>query len=107
MLNRFWHPSQELCGFILQDETVIVCENKHSDPTKGFEIAQEEIDKYDNITCFWHSHPSDDINLSLADYQTFLNYPDQKHRIYGSTGYAEYYVRRGFVMREENDFKIS
>lgn len=107
MLNKMWHPTVELCGFGLEDGTIIACENKASDPTRAFQIDEQEIKRHDNIVFFWHSHPSDDVNLSLADYHTFLSYPEHRHRIYGSTKYAEYYVRRGFVMREEYDFEIS
>ena len=107
MSNNFWHPKLEKCGFILEDGTVVECENTSPNPERGFQIDQAEIDKYNNISVFWHSHPSDDLNLSLEDYFNFLKYPEQRHRIYGSTEYAEYFVRRNFVMREENDFTIS
>lgn len=108
MLNNFWHPHLERCGFILKNNTVIECENISDTPQLTFKIADSDIEKYaENIYCFWHSHPSDDVNLSLKDYQLFLLYPEHKHRIYGSKVFAEYYVRRNFVMREEYDFEIS
>ena len=79
--------------------------NKYNIPyVKMFEYTK--IIGLENIECFWHSHPSNNLNLSLDDYAAFLKYPDHKHRIYSQTSFAEYYVRRGFVMRVENDFTI-
>lgn len=102
MSSKFWNPTLERCGFILKDGTPIEVPNVHSDPKNFFKVDQAEIDKYiDDIAIFWHSHPSGNDNLSLSDYFAFLAYPDHKHRIYNSENtYAEYYVRRGFVMRE-------
>lgn len=102
MLSKFWNPYEERCGFILQDGTVIETPNVHSEPSWYFKIDQSEIDKHlPDIYAFWHSHPDNNLNLSLADYFSFTAYPKHKHRIYNSENqYAEYYVRRGFVMRE-------
>lgn len=102
MSSKFWSPIEERCGFILKDGTQIEVPNVHSDPMNFFKIDQAEIDKYiGDIAIFWHSHPNNNLNLSLTDYFSFLAYPDHKHRIYNSQDqYAEYYVRRGFIMRE-------
>lgn len=102
MLSKFWNPNEERCGFILKDGTAVELPNIHPEPSRYFKIDQGEIDKQlDNIEAFWHSHPDNNINLSLADYFAFNQYPDHRHRIYNSDdNYAEYYIRRGFVMRE-------
>ena len=102
MSNRFWNPIEETCGFILKDGTVIEVANIHPDPTRYFRMSESEIEKHlPEIDIFWHSHPNGNLNLSLSDYFSFTQYPDHKHRIYGfDDKYAEYYVRRGFVMRE-------
>jgi len=102
MLSKFWSPEAERCGFILKDGTHIEVPNIHKDPRNFFAMDEAEIEKHkDQIAYFWHSHPSNDINLSLDDYFAFLAYPDHRHRIYNSKDeFAEYYIRRGFVMRE-------
>ncbi|WGH24513.1 tail protein [Acinetobacter phage EAb13] len=102
MLSKFWSPEVERCGFILKDGTQVEVPNVHKEPQNFFAIDEAEIEKYkDQIAYFWHSHPSNDINLSLDDYLSFLAYPDHRHRIYNSKDeFAEYYIRRGFVMRE-------
>ena len=104
MSSKFWSPFSERCGFILKDGTLVEVPNIHQEPSNFFTIDSEEIKKHlDQIECFWHSHLDDNLNLSLDDYLSFLAYPDQRHRIYNSKDeYAEYYVRRNFVLREEN-----
>ena len=102
MSSSFWHPILERCGFILKDGSVVEVENESATPSGTFQISESVIEQtgLENIAIFWHSHPSGDVNLSLDDYFNFLQYPDHKHHIYNETGFAEYYVRRGFVMRE-------
>lgn len=108
MSHNCWHPTLEQCGFILKNQEVVFIGNLSRNPEVSFEISEKDIEKIglENIECFWHSHPSNNLNLSLDDYAAFLKYPDHKHRIYSQTSFAEYYVRRGFVMRVENDFTI-
>lgn len=103
MSSNFWHPTHERCGFILKNGTQIEVPNIHLDPQKHFQIADEDIEKYlPDVAYFWHSHPSNVLNLSLSDYFCFLTYPEHRHRIYGENdAFTEYYVRRGFVMQEE------
>ncbi|URG13841.1 hypothetical protein [Acinetobacter phage vB_AbaS_TCUP2199] len=103
MSSKFWSPFSERCGFILKDGTQIEVPNIHKEPSNFFAMDPAEIEKYkDQIAYFWHSHVDDNINLSLDDYLSFLAYPDHRHRIYNSRDeYAEYYVRRDFVLREE------
>lgn len=102
MLSKFWSPYEERCGFILKDGTVVEVPNIHPEPKRYFQISQEEIDKHlPEIYAFWHSHSDNNLNLSLADYFSFIAFPNHRHRIYNKENqYAEYYVRRGFVMRE-------
>lgn len=103
MLNNQWNETVELCGVILKDGSVIEAKNVHPFPQNNFTMGKDFLDSLDldNVACFWHSHPSNELNLSLSDYENFLKYPDHVHRIYSAFDYADYYVRRGFVMRVE------
>lgn len=103
MLNNLWDETHERCGVILKDGTEVEAKNTHPFPQNNFTIDSDFLDQLDldNVACFWHSHPSNDVNLSLSDYENFLKYPDHIHRIYSAFDYADYYVRRGFVMRVE------
>lgn len=103
MLNNNWDEVVERCGVILTNGASVEFKNNHPEPSKHFLITEEDIDSVglSNIACFWHSHPSNDVNLSLDDYQMFLKYPDHIHRIYSAFDSADYYVRRNLVMRVE------
>lgn len=97
-----WNPIEELCGFILTDGTIIEVANRSPRPKETFLISQEDIAVYglDKIQTFWHSHPSNNTNLSAEDYFMFLQYPDHKHRIYSQDGYADYIIRNGLVIKD-------
>lgn len=103
MLNSQWNEVNERCGVILKDGTEVEAKNTHKFPHSNFTMDQEFLDQLDldNVACFWHTHPSNDLNLSVTDYENFLKYPDHIHRIYSAFDYADYYVRRGFIMRVE------
>lgn len=97
--NKMWHPIEELCGFILNDGSVIEVANIASNTKQHFKISVAILEHYLNdIAIFWHSHPSNNTNLSLEDYKAFLAFPDHEHRIYSETQYTSYYVRRGLVI---------
>lgn len=103
MLNaKTWDSTVELCGFILRTGEVVFVNNKSENPSNSFEISQEDIDLYglDNIAYFWHSHPSNNLNLSVADYFNFLKYPDHIHRIYTENAFRDYKIRNGLVIQE-------
>lgn len=97
-----WHPILEKCGVILKTGEIVELINESFEPDQSFKISQEAVDNIglDNIETFWHSHPSNNSNLSLEDYFTFIKYPDHKHRIYVNDHFVDYYVRNGLVIRE-------
>lgn len=86
-------------GFVLNDGTVIECENISSTPEESFQVAAEEIIKYcDDATATWHTHPNSDNNLSAGDYETFMSWPNLAHYIIGTNGVREYYVKDGELL---------
>lgn len=101
MLNEFWSPVVERCGVILKDGSVQELNNIHPKPDSFFEMDMKQVENLiDDVEVFWHSHTTNNVNLSLADYFSFLKYPDHIHRIYSATGFAQYIVRNGLVIRE-------
>ena len=99
MSNNNWHPSKELCGYIAADGSIVNLENFSTRPEQEVAINLEEVP--DDALGLWHSHPSNDINLSVEDYINFLQFPEYIHRIYSKDSYAEYYVRNNVVYRRE------
>ena len=50
-------PSQETCGFVLEDGHVVEVENKADDPVNQFVIDHETYAEYEEeIKGVWHSH---------------------------------------------------
>ena len=66
---------------------VFINMNTNSKPLSQYDIIRAEIEGVKGV--------------SLDDYQMFLKYPDQIHRIYSAFDSADYYVRRNLVMRVE------
>lgn len=99
MSNPNWHPKKELCGYITADGSTVALENFAVNPIKG--VAINLTDVPENASGLWHSHPSNDVNLSVEDYINFLQFPEYIHRIYSKDSYAEYYVRNNVVYRRE------
>lgn len=101
-LLGYWNPTIEVCGLVLDQEMVILCENRSTTPHESFEISRTDVEnRLQNLTHFWHTHPSGCVNLSVDDYKAFLNFPKQKHLIIGNGRIAEYYVIDDVVYRSE------
>ena len=51
-------PEQELCGFVLENGSVVQCQNIALDPVNQFEIAPHDYAKWDEqgIAGVWHTH---------------------------------------------------
>lgn len=75
----------ERVGIILTDGTIHELENKADDPFSQFRIDPSVlIALEDEIEATWHTHPHGYANLSVADYQTFLAWPQFFHYIVGN-----------------------
>ena len=99
MSNNNWHPKKELCGYITEDGSLESLENLATKADREIWLNMEEVPE--TAIGLWHSHPNNDVNLSVEDYINFLQFPDYIHRIYSKDSYAEYYVRDNVVYRRE------
>lgn len=62
-------PEEEVCGFVLKDDTVVSVPNTSSDRTNQFAIEPKDYAFYDeNIAGVWHSH-LDFAGFSVLDQQ--------------------------------------
>lgn len=99
MLSNTWHQKKELCGYITADGSTVQLQNFSTNPEKEISINLEDVPS--DAIGLWHSHPNNDVNLSVEDYINFLHFPEYIHRIYSKDTYAEYYVRNDVVYRRE------
>ncbi len=98
-LSAYLSPGPERVGFVLRDGAVVEVPNRCHDPENGFDVSPTDLLKYeDDVTASWHTHPGCSSNLSEADRQSFLNYPDWDHYIIGDDGVARYAVHSGIVV---------
>jgi proteasome lid subunit RPN8/RPN11 len=97
--------TDERCGLILKDGTIVELANLASDPKTSFEMDLEaalpHLDS-DTVAATWHTHPDGDPNLSGEDYSCFLSWPDLEHVIVGVLGgtvtVRRYRVEQGLVI---------
>lgn len=100
ILKQLWAlPSlvTEQCG-VIQSGVVIPLPNTAVDPCNDFRISPEDLQQYPKADAFWHTHPHTSANLSDADYQSFLNFPDQLHYIVTPDRICEYNVCGSLVL---------
>lgn len=94
--------TEERCGLVLKDGSVIELKNIAEEPQHGFEISPEDMVKYeDEIAASWHTHPDHNSNLSEKDYFGFLMWPQIKHYIVGINGVSCYIVVDGIIINED------
>lgn len=86
------HP-EEACGFILNDGTVVVCDNIAPEPWNGFLIDEDEAQRWwatGGVVACWHSHtdapavPSnEDQSMAVGGIDTWIySVPDEDLGIY-------------------------
>lgn len=93
------NDTQERCGLILKDGSVIELDNIAVDKENGYQISPADIVKYeDTMVGSWHTHPGHDSNLSEKDYVGFLMWPDLTHYIVGIDGVAKYTIKDGIIL---------
>ncbi len=98
-LLEYYEGEEERVGFVLSNDAIIEVDNIAEDKKEGFDVSSENILHYlDDAVATWHTHPNSTSNLSVGDFETFLNWPNQRHYIVGNDGVQEYYVEDGEVL---------
>lgn len=103
--SRYSEEGPERVGFIKGQEIVEVY-NISSDPSNTFIILGEDIINHaldPETKASWHTHPGRSPNLSVTDYESFLNFPDLLHCIVGKDEIRVYRVEDGAVIEQEAD----
>ena len=91
----------ERMGLVLRDGTIIECQNVAADPMRTFLFRAEDLMEHEvAAVATWHTHPDQSCNLSLEDYDGFMNWPEWSHYIVGNDGVRRYYVEDGRMLQE-------
>jgi proteasome lid subunit RPN8/RPN11 len=98
LLNADWSayytPTIERCGVILDTGEVVELSNVSETPSETFEISDKDLASVKGaVTATWHTHCGDDPNLSLPDYEMFVEQSHLKHFIIS----LHYVVVYGFL----------
>lgn len=94
----------ERCGVILKNGIILESVNIHSKPETGFHVDPAIlVDNEDDLAACWHTHPGSTANLSQADYDTFLTWPDLVYYIVGVDGIRCFVVEGELVVEEKLD----
>jgi proteasome lid subunit RPN8/RPN11 len=78
----FSHFNEELevAGLILKDGSIVVSPKEGSEDEVSFD--QEFLDTYlADAAATWHTHPTEDANLSVLDWMSFVSRPELLHFI--------------------------
>lgn len=95
-LTDFYDTSgPERAGIIKKDGSVIELENRSSSPMTSFSI---DPDQMKDATATWHTHPNKSANLSVADMQAFLAWPNLDHYIVGNDAILLFFVEDDVVI---------
>lgn len=98
-LFDYYEGSDERCGVILGDATIMELDNVHPEPSQGFEISPEKIlELLPSVVAFWHTHPNSTSTLSGADKLCIEQWPEMDHFIVGNDGVTKYQVIEGIVV---------
>ena len=69
------HPDREVCGYIMDDGSVMSCENIHPEPLDKFQIDTAHFIQYQqHISAIYHSHVIDVDNFSSADVALYYSH---------------------------------
>lgn len=99
------NQGEEICGVITASQLVAL-QNVSPSPELGFDLAAEDVIEWmDKAWATWHTHPNMPSNLSGADYNTFMAWPDHYHFISGADGVRCYKVcdQRKVLLEVGND----
>lgn len=97
------HDTEERCGVVLKDGSVVEVKNIAEDPTNSYRMDTAEVlPLLEDVVGTWHTHPDSDPNLSGEDYMGFLSWPNLEHSIIGRRNgqvvVLRYRVENGLVI---------
>jgi proteasome lid subunit RPN8/RPN11 len=89
----------ERCGIVLRSGEILELQNSSTYPYNSFVISNVEIEPYKaEIAASWHTHPRGPHNLSIDDYNTFMDMPEIPHLIITHKSVSMYQSDGQYVM---------
>lgn len=89
----------ERCGIVLVGGEIVEIPNNSSYPRDSFVMSESDLEPFrPNMIATWHTHPRGPCNLSLEDYNTFMELPELQHLIITHKSVTAYGVEDDYVM---------
>lgn len=105
LLNLNWEIvdvdfiENERCGLVLTSGEIIELPNSSTYPYNSFVLCQSDTEPHkDQILATWHTHPRGPNNLSIDDYNMFLDLPNIPHFILTGRSVTMYQAKGDYVM---------
>lgn len=105
LLNLNWEIvdvdfiENERCGLVLTSGEIIELPNSSTYPYNSFVLSAADVAPYkEQLAATWHSHPRGPNNLSIDDYNTFLDIPTPPHFIITTRSVSMYQAQGDYVM---------
>lgn len=105
LIDKDWQLYQselngdERCGVVLNDGTIVELPNRSSSPSNSFSMLESDFEPYrEQAIATWHTHPRGPNNLSIDDYNTFVELEDYYHLILTHQSISLYKTIDGHVM---------
>lgn len=89
----------ERCGIVLQSGEIIELPNQSSYPYNSFVISNNDLEPYRaEMLATWHTHPRGPNNLSIDDYNAFMDCPEFPHLILTHRSISQYQSDGNYVI---------
>lgn len=91
-------------GGYIADGIIYECENESSNPIDFFKMKVSDLEEMEKkeTECTFHTHVNGSMNLTMDDYQAFIDWGHLKHIIVGKDGVKCYAVNEnGNVVVED------
>lgn len=105
LLNLNWETlcvdflEDERCGLVLTSGEIIELPNMSSYPSNSFVLSVRDVEPYKSMmVATWHTHPKGPNNLSIDDYNTFLDMPEIPHFIVTTRSVTMFQAEDDYVM---------
>lgn len=99
-LQPFLTDGAERGGFVLSDGSVVELDSQSGDDDSFLPSAADILEYAGQAVATWHTHPGASANLSVDDWQTFIDWSNLKHIIIGEDGIRFYRVADGMVLND-------
>lgn len=80
---------------VLEDGSIVELPNLSPTPNLTFAVEEEAVTSLVTAVAMWHTHPKNNVNLSVNDYKVFVSLPKLTHYIVTESRVRSFIVQNG------------